>query len=288
MKVVLTGASGFLGRHVLNCLVQNNIDVVSLGRSRPQGYVGEHLSVDLCRSEGLPKLAGLGATHLMHLAWYVKHGNYWGAIENAQWVVATHALIADFCSAGGEKVVAAGTCAEYDWSDGLCSEDETALAPASIYGTAKSLARAYTEQVCRTGQVSWAWGRVFVPVGPGENRNRLLPSLMDVFAGKRAPFAVGLTTERDFLRVEDVASAFVQMLEPAAIGCYNICSGHATPIGEVVERIAAMYGRDPKLIPASICAETAPRVVGDSRRLRALGWAPQITLADSLQPGKGW
>jgi len=288
VKVALTGASGFIGRHVLESLVRRGIDVVAVGRSRPQGYFGAFVAADLCGAKDPPDFATLGATHLLHLAWYTEHGKYWTAAENARWAVATHTLVEAFCAAGGEKVVAAGTCAEYEWSGGDCIEEVTALAPDSIYGMAKCLARSLTAETCRAYGMPWAWGRVFMPVGPGENRSRLLPSLMDVFAGKREPFAASLTSERDFLHVADVAEAFVHLLTPEAKGCYNICSGKATRIGDVVALVAAMYSAGPTLISASPSTDPTPRVVGDCSRLRMLGWAPCNALADALQPGKGW
>jgi nucleoside-diphosphate-sugar epimerase len=289
MRVVLTGASGFVGRHVLHALRDKGAQVLVVGRSRPSGYAGEFAAVDLCACEGLvPQVADFGATHLLHLAWYAEHGRYWTSPENVRWVAATRGLVETFCAGGGRKVVVAGTCAEYDWSGGVCREGETPLAPASIYGMAKTLAHGLVAEACRSRDIPWAWGRIFLPYGPGEDPRRLVPSLMDVYRGKREPFAVHAASERDFIYVSDVAQAFLRLLEPDAQGDFNVCTGKPTPIGTMVELIAAMYDGDPARIPETPGEDPAPRVVGDSARLRALGWSPRFALGDVLRSGKGW
>ena len=70
-------------------------------------------------------------------AWNVTPGQYWTSPENHAWRTATAALARAFYDAGGRRFVGAGTCAEYDWSGGLCDELTTPLEPATLYGEAK-------------------------------------------------------------------------------------------------------------------------------------------------------
>ena len=288
MRVAITGASGFIGRYVLERLKSGSFDLVVLGRTRPVGYEGAFVETDLFRPEPFVDFHSIGATHLLHMAWYAEHGDYWSSPRNAIWAASTHHIIESFCSAGGQKVVVTGTCAEYDWSAGDCLEYSTSLAPSSIYGMAKCLARGLTEMVCDRYSVKYAWGRIFVPVGAGEDRRRLLPSLMDLFRGRRAPFPVSMSSERDFLHASDVAAGLEALLLPQATGCYNICSGDATKISEVVKMVASMFGADPDLVSANIHADPAPRVVGDNRRLQALGWCQQRSLPQVLANELAW
>ena len=119
-KILLTGASGFLGRHIL-CRLQNlGHDVVVVGRSRPtQGFDGDWRAVDLLDTPNLQAaLRGLGASHLLHLAWYTEHGRYWSSSENLRWVDASLRLLQAFAAQGGRHALLAGSCAEYDWSHG--------------------------------------------------------------------------------------------------------------------------------------------------------------------------
>jgi nucleoside-diphosphate-sugar epimerase len=281
MRVLLTGASGFIGRYVLNQLVDAGIDAVVVGRSRPNGYNGDFVEADLLQSEdykGLVQRAG--ASHLIHLAWYAEHGQYWTSPLNLRWVEASVRLVEAFCAAGGQKVVTAGTCAEYDWSYGFCREDLTPLSPATLYGTAKDATRRLLDAVCKVHQTPFAWGRVFVPYGSGEDSRRLIPSLIDVFQRKRPPFGVNASAYRDFLHVEDVANGFMRLLLTDAQGSYNIASGKPTQIAEVVQLMGRKFEANPSIVlKLSTERPGEPEILfGDSRKLKALGWQPMRSI----------
>lgn len=282
MRVLLTGASGFLGRYVLNQLTRQGINVVVVGRSRPAVHEGDFIEADLLQKDDcLAAVQRARATHLIHLAWYAEHGHYWESPLNLRWLEASIRLVEAFCSAGGQKVVAAGTCAEYDWSYGYCREDTTPLAPASMYGTAKDATRRLVAAICSAHQVPFAWGRIFLPYGHGEDGRRLVPSLIEVFQGKRTPFGVNATAYRDFLHAEDVARGFVSLLLSDAAGNYNISSGQPAQIAEVVRLIASTLGGDPSnVLDLSTERPGEPEMlIGDSRKLKALGWQPVYSIA---------
>lgn len=282
MRVLLTGASGFLGRYVLSQLKRQGIDVVVVGRSRPAVHDGDFIAADLLQKDDCSAAVQRArATHLIHLAWYAEHGNYWTSPLNLRWLEASIRLVEAFCSAGGQKVVAAGTCAEYDWSCGYCREDSSPLAPASMYGTAKDATRSLAAVVCGAHQVPFAWGRIFLPYGQGEDSRRLIPSLIEVFQGRRPPFGVNAIAYRDFLHAEDVARGFLSLLLSDAAGNYNISSGQPTQIAEVVRLIASALGGDPdNVLDLSTERTGEPEIlIGDSRKLKALGWQPVHSIA---------
>jgi nucleoside-diphosphate-sugar epimerase len=283
MRVLLTGASGFIGRYVLNQIVDARIDAVVVGRSRPNGYNGDFVEADLLQYEDYNVLVQrAGASHLIHLAWYAEHGQYWTSPLNLRWVEASVRLVEAFCAAGGQKVVTAGTCAEYDWSYGFCREDVTPLSPATLYGTAKDATRRLLDAVCKAHQTQFAWGRIFLPYGKGEDSRRLIPSLIDVFQGKRPPFGVNANAYRDFLHVQDVANGFVRLLLADAGGIYNIASGQPTQIAEVVRSIAHAFHGDPRIVlDLSTERPSEPEILfGDSQRLKALGWQPMHSIKE--------
>lgn len=275
MKVLLTGATGFIGRHVLAELRRQGIETVAVGRTRPEDYDGDFITADLLQPEA-PALVIDRAqpTHLIHLAWYTEHGAYWTSPLNLRWLDASVRLAEAFRAAKGEKLIAAGTCAEYDWAAGYCRENSTPLIPATFYGTAKDATRRLLAAVCAAAGVQFAWGRVFMPYGDGEDARRLIPSLTAVFEGRREPFGVNGAAYRDFLHVKDVARAFTCLLRPEARGDYNIASGEPTRIADLVSRIAEALGGDARRVldlPTSRLGE--PEILlADNRKLRSLGW----------------
>ena len=287
MKVLLTGASGFIGRSVLDALVASGITTVVVGRQPIVRQPGvDFLQADLLAvSDFTPMLHTAGASHLLHLAWYAEHGKYWTSPLNLRWVDATTRLVEAFCATGGRHVTIAGTCAEYDSSHGLCTEDSTPLEPATLYGVAKDAARRLAAAVCRQQQVPLAWGRIFLPYGGNEVAARLIPSLIDVFRGNRPAFGINAGASRDFLHIDDVASAFLTLLHREADGAYNISSGVPVRLSRIVETLAQRLGGDAgSVLRLATSRPGEPEVlVGDNTKLRQLGWQPGISLDHGLR-----
>lgn len=283
MKVLVTGGTGFLGRHVLRSLATHGIECVVIGRTPVPGH--PFLACDLlAAADHRLLLASARATHLLHLAWYTEPDRYWTSPLNLRWVDASLRLIEAFHDAGGQHVVVAGSCAEYDWAGAYCREDAPTGDPASLYGVAKDALRRMAIALADARGFTVAWGRVFQPFGPGEHSRRLIPSLIDIFLKKRPPIAVNADIWRDFIYAADVAEAFVTLLRHGSSGVWNISTGQPIQIAAVVTEIARLCGADPRIVldlPAS-GRTPAPLLVGDNRKLAALGWTPTASLTQGL------
>ena len=132
--------------------------------------------------------------------------------------------------------------------------------------------------------VSLAWGRVFFPFGMGEDPNRLIPSVIQVFLGQKAPFSIGTSQWRDVLPVEIVADAFVFLLTQQKSGIFNICSGNPTQISDIVKQLGIIINQDPNiLLSKSTEQSNSPSfLAGDNTTLSDLGWQPQYDIGHSL------
>jgi len=285
MRVLLTGATGFVGQYVARKLMADGVDIVTLGREK-RNFSNQHIQTDLLAISNHSAIVNeAAATHLIHLAWYTEHGKYWSSSLNLDWVKATEALVKAFCISGGKHITIAGTCAEYDWNHGYCSEDLTPTIPKSIYGIAKDATRQICQTTCSEFGVPLAWGRVFFPYGKGEPESRLLPSLAAVFQNKKNSFGVNGHCYRDFLHVTDVASAFVALSSRQATGCINISSGEPVRICDVVSLLAQMMSADPSIVLQlpSARLDGHNMLVGSNERLLNLGWSKFVSLTEGLK-----
>ena len=181
-------------------------------------------------------------------------------------------------------MVVAGTCAEYDWSQGWCREDTTPLLPATPYGTAKDATRIWLQDHANVHGLRLAWGRIFFPYGAGQSPGRLIPALIAALQGRGAVFPVQAMQRRDFVPASDVAQALWTLLQGPACGCYNISSAQPVAIADLVRTLAHLLDADPApvLAEAVVGLRQPALVAGDNLRLRALGWAGPTMMAEGL------
>jgi nucleoside-diphosphate-sugar epimerase len=293
-RILVTGATGCVGRHVLPRLVAHGWDVHAV-TSKPTPSASPGVTwhrADLLDREGTATLVrAAGPSHLLHLAWYIAPGKWAAAPENFEWVSASLELLRAFRDAGGARVVTAGSCLEYDWNYGYCSETRTPCASSTAYGTCKHALQLLSAAIAHGSGMTSAWGRIFFLYGPHEHPDRLVASVTrSLLAGQPARTSHG-NQVRDYLFAGDVADAFVALLESQVTGPINIASGRAIALKDIVLRIGDLIGR-PELIQlgAIPAAPTdTPLVVADTTRLAtALGWTPSTSLDDGLRQTIAW
>jgi nucleoside-diphosphate-sugar epimerase len=286
-RVLVTGATGFIGRHCLLPLAARGFKIHALTHrvSGPEDVVW-HIC-DMLDSENVARIvAQVRPTHLLHFAWVTEHGQYWHSLENIRWVAATLALLEAFVNSGGQRAVCAGTCAEYDWSHGgYFVENATPVIPASLYGSAKSALGQLQQAFAREASFSAAWGRVFFLYGPGESPARLVSSVCRALAlSQPAACTIGKQL-RDFLHVKDVADAFVALLDSDVEGAINIASGQGVSVHEICRLLGDIAGRPDLIRPGTIServGEPACIVADIARLTNEVGWRPSMNLSDGL------
>lgn len=304
-RVLVTGASGFIGSRVLEPLLRRGFEVHAVARRPPvasgageaagetsmPGGVNWHAADLLDGLQRRALVSEVGASHLLHLAWFAEPGAFWEARENAPWVAATVGLVDEFAAAGGSRAVLAGTCAEYDWTAPQPLREDAALAPATYYGVCKDATRRVVEGLGATSGLSLAWARIFFLYGPGEDERRLVASVARaLLSGERAATGAG-TQLRDFLHVDDVASAFAAITEADVRGPVNIGAGEGATVGEVVALVARAAGRPDLLDVGALSPRLGDpaALVADVARLREeVGFVPAIGLEEGLAATVAW
>lgn len=270
--VLVTGASGFVGRHVVAALRERNLQV--LGPTRAELDL-------LVPGEAGRWLARHRPSALVHLAWESTPGLYGDSPQNGRWLEASTELFDAFRAQGGERAVFAGSCAEYDWSAGLCDEERTPLAYGSAYARAKNALRA---RVLGRG-LDTVWARLFFLIGPGEKKGRLVPSLHAAMARGEPALLRGAQLRRDYLDVRDAGRALALLLLRGGTGAVNVGSGRARTLAEVADGLVGQLGPSARWVsaPAAHATQEAPLVLARIDRLRErTGFAPRYELHDSL------
>ena len=263
---MLTGATGFVGRHTLTALVESGHDVHAVARRRGPALTGVTWHEDDLLA-GCEVVGEVEPEILVHLAWYAEHGKFWSSPENVRWVEASLALLRAFAAAGGRRAVLAGTCAEYEWSREVYPEDAIKC-PATLYGAAKhglhTIASAYAEQA----GLSLAWGRLFFLYGPYEAPERFVPSLVrSLLAGEPVAMTSG-EQRRDFLHAADAGAAFAALADSEVVGAVNVSSGETVVLRELAQQIGRLIGRG-ELLQIGSSADAGGRATCSDRRHRA-------------------
>lgn len=292
-RVLLTGANGYIGRHMLDDLVSKGFEVhaVSRGVHEDANGVIWH-ETDLLNHAAVDTLVdNVAATHLQHLAWVTEHGDYWESPRNLEWLAASTHLLSSFVAQGGKRAVLAGTCAEYDWTDGHCVENLTPLRAKSLYAKTKLAFRDAAYKLADSSELQIAWARIFFSFGPHEHKERLVPAVINaLMSSDRAKCGDG-SLVRDFMYVSDVASAMVATLDSNFSGDINIASGGGMTLAELVDRIATRldatdrvdfdhYPRRPN-DPQTISAD-------NSQLSDAIGWTATYDLDSAIDNTIVW
>lgn len=290
-RILLTGATGFIGRHCLAALVRRG-HAVHATSSRAQiaaedGVRWHQIDLfDVAAADAL--FRGVAPTHWLHLAWHVPPGEFWTSPDNARWVEASKRLLDQFIEAGGRRTVMAGTCAEYEWNGAMCDERVTPLRPATLYGACKLELAESVERRAASAGIQSAWGRIFYVYGPHEPPERFVPTMVRGALGGpkvacRTPAGI-----RDLMFVEDLGDAFAALIESDVCGAVNLSTGVGIALGEVLRRIEQAAGG---LRSADVYRSHASDdcVVGSNARLaREVGWSPSYDLDTGLRRTIDW
>ena len=246
MKVAVTGASGFVGRHVVAALVARGIaPVATLGpnTARPPWLSDlEVVRLDTSKPPANP-YSELGRPDvLLHLAWGGLP-NYRSPHHIEQELPAHYDFLRSMVRGGLGTLLVAGTCLEYGMQSGALSEGLDPH-PAIPYATAKDSLRRQLEQLCLLRPFHLTWARMFYLFGEGQSAASLLPQLRQAVADGAAGFDMsGGEQLRDYLPVDQAARHLVSLaLTQRSNGVVNVCSGRAVSVRTMVERWIAENG----------------------------------------------
>jgi nucleoside-diphosphate-sugar epimerase len=237
-KVLLTGATGLIGKETIDPLLQFGYEVFALSSRKQIGNEKvKWLYADLLDYGSIEKaICEIKPLYLLHFAWYTGEG-YLSADVNYQLKDASLNLLEAFKKNGGQRAIFAGTCFEYDFKNTPLKETD-ALNPLTIYAQCKNELREHAELYAKKHDLSFGWGRIFYVLGHGEHENRLLPYIVKLLKNNEKVIIKSGPLIRDYMYTKDIAGAFVKFLDSDITGCVNICSGKGFSIKEFAFKIA--------------------------------------------------
>jgi len=301
-RVLVTGASGFVGANLVRSLLKDGHETHLLLRPSYQSWRLEEIAsdvrvqeADLDDVESVRRVVQEAKPDwVFHLAAYGAYPNQTGL----QQMVTTNlmgcaALVESCAEMGVESFVHSGSSSEYGFKDHAAAEDEV-LEPNSHYAITKAAATHYCQCVARARNLNAVTVRLYSIYGPFEEPGRLIPTLIREGLRGRLPPLAAPGTARDFVYVNDAVNAMLQVAAMPSIqrgAIYNICTGVQSTLVDVVAVARRLMKISAEPIWSSMPDRSwdTDRWVGSPRRIeKEIGWRAQTTLEEGLTKTLRW
>jgi len=299
LRVLLTGAGGFIGAHVASALLSRRaagapgVEVHAVVRDAARAprldAIADRLTIheaDLLDPTARARVVATVKPELcIHAAWYAVPGKYLSAPENLAHVAASLELATALVGAGCTRFVGLGTCFEYDTSTTTKLTESSATSPRFLYASCKLALYEVLRAYAPLAELGFAWCRIFYQYGPHEAPERLVPAVIDRLLGG----GVAETTEgaqiRDFLHVADVGAAVASVALSKLEGAVNVGSGVPITVRDLVSTIARLCDAEDRVRFGALPYRPGDpmHVCADVTKLASTGFTPRFDLEAGLR-----
>lgn len=297
-RVLITGASGFVGAAVTRELVRQGRDVAALLRPtsdtrRIEAQLGK---IQVIRGDlrGLdvvaPQIRSFRPEAVLHLGWEGVKGSERNAPVQADNVPASVSLYQLSEECGAQTFVGMGSQAEYGPASGKLDESARTQ-PTTVYGAAKLSTCLLLERTAAASGRSFSWLRLFSSYGPGDDPSWLLQYLARSLLTRQRPALTAAQQVWDYIHVDDVAGAVIAAMDSKVHGVFNLGSGQAHKLEHIITTLRDLI--DPALplgfgeLPYR--PDQVMHLEADISKLTAAtGWVPTIALDAGLQQVVSW
>lgn len=300
MRVLVTGASGFSGRHMIRHLASlpgERPEIFGVYRSTPLRSEEGAIPVDadlVNRDRTAQVVRDVAPDVVVHLAG-LNRGSLQELLE-VNVIGTDHLLDAVLHEAPGARILVIGSSAEYGYAGPGPVPETAPFRPVSPYGVSKAAEELLALRYHRVHSLAVAVGVPFNLVGPGLPESfvcsRIVRQVLEIVGGERSTMDLnGLDSRRDFLDVRDAVAAYWQLLTVGGFGervageKFNIGSGTDHSIAEVLEIVRRLTGQKLEVrLPANVSPDHIPAQTADIRRVSGcIAWSPRFSLEASIR-----
>jgi len=237
-EVIVTGATGFIGRNIVPLLANLDYKIYLITRDKKFcNQLFKRLSVEVIEwdiTNGAPKLNLQKSPALLHLAWEGLP-NYNSLHHTEKNLISNYLFIKQFLNLGVSSLVITGTCLEYGMKSGILEVDDECN-PTTPYGLAKHSLHRLLRFLQNEIDFNLAWARLFYTTGADQSPNSIIPQLDQAIARNDKQFNMSKGEQlRDYIPVKKIAEDLVTLLIERLNGTYNVCSGNPIAIRTLVE-----------------------------------------------------
>ena len=291
MKFLVTGATGFIGKSLVNLLLDQGHSILAISRKKifelqHDKIIWIQSSLQLDESS-MDRIRAFGPEVLIHLAWEkIPDFSFETSVENLNHQMAFFRNIFKINSL--EKIIVTGSCWEYNKKIGFCVETENVVS-SNYFTWAKNSLRDFLQFESLQNNITFIWARLFYVYGPDQRAGSLIPTLIEKLISKKIPELQTPKNANDFIHVDDVAVGILVMATKIIeSGIYNLGSGISTSVNEVSRIVEiALSGKDfmtKELVRKTINSEKTVDFSADIQKsLISLNWVAKIGLSEGIK-----
>jgi len=255
MKILITGATGFIGSHIAKGLSDQGYEVFATHRTTSSfekclSYKDKIHWINTDNADWKEQIKAIKPNQLIHAAWGgIEAGdtNNWDIQIRNFWLSKEYFDLAKEC--GVKKVIALGSQAEYG-AYGFPVNETTAPMPKDAYGAVKTLTANYLRNLFENTESQWYWIRIFSVFGEGENANWLMPTVITKLLKNELIPLTACEQQYNYLYVGDFINQILAVVSSTEnkSGIYNLCHSESIALKDLLLQIADLIGVSQKLL----------------------------------------
>jgi nucleoside-diphosphate-sugar epimerase len=266
MKIVVTGANGFIGSNI--------IEKLSL----------EHDVYPIFKEYST--IVNISPDVIIHCGWYGGNSYIYNNDINQfyQNVNAGIELIEILKQISKKtKFIGFGSLAEFGFKNHIIDEN-TQESPSNLYGLSKYTLKMYSQMLCEQGNIDWVWIRPCYVYGPGDVSTRLIPTVINKFINNQEVILDDCNKTIDYLYIDDFIEMLYKLIQHSATGVYNICSGQRYNLKEIINQIHSLVGSKSNIIFNPDLNRNSPQYIcGDNQKIvNLIDYKPKVNLEKGL------